>query len=193
MLVCPVVDPLYTEEKIVKTDENSGWDKENGSTKENGRAAVKWNDTKQYEVYLPAGTAWYDYWTNQRLEGGQTLKADAPLAHSPLYVKAGSILPIGQDLQYCNEKAWDNITLRIYPGANATFTLYEDEGDGYNYLKGQYSEIEMQWNDKSCTLTLAARHGSYPGMLVNRTFVVTLPDGSSKTIKYKGKKVSVKM
>jgi len=192
LLVCPVVDPLYTKEKIVKTDENSGWNKQN-SNDNNGWPAVDWNENRTYEVYLPAGTQWYDYWTNARLDGGQNIKADAPIARSPLYVKAGSILPIGQDLQYVNEKAWDNITLRVYPGANASFTLYEDEGDNYNYQKGQYTEIPMTWSDKSRMLTIGSRRGAYPGMLASRTFTVTTPDGKTKNVKYTGKKVSVKM
>ena len=119
--------------------------------------------------------------------------ADAPLSHSPLYVKAGSILPMGQDLQYCNEKAWDNITLTVYPGANADFVLYEDEGDNFNYQQGAYTEIPMKWNDKSRTLTIGARKGAYEGMLAKRTFLVTLPGGKAKAVTYTGKKLSVKL
>ena len=198
ILVCPVVDPLYTKEKVVKTDEMSGWNKQDNKEFANGWPAVNWSEKKQYEVYLPAGTQWYDYWTNAKLDGGQKIKADAPIAHSPLYVKAGSILPLGQDLQFVNEKAWDNITLRIYPGANATFTLYEDEGDNYNYQKGQYTEIPMNWNNKTRTLTIEARKGAYPGMLSTRKFriiKVTKDKGVDvdKEIVYNGKKVVVKL
>ncbi len=193
LLVCPVLDPLYTQEKIVKTDPNSGWDKKDNNEYANGWPVVDWSQKKQYEVYLPQGADWYDYWTGQRLSGGQKLKADAPIAHSPLYVKAGSILPMGQDLQYSNEKAWDNITLTVYPGANADFTLYEDEGDGFNYQQGQYTEIPMSWNDRSRTLTIGQRKGSFSGMLTSRTFNVVLTGGQTKTVTYSGKKISVKL
>ena len=193
LLVCPVLDPLYTKEKIVKTDAMSGWDRRDNAEYANGWPRVNWAEKKDFEVYLPAGTKWYDFWTGALLDGGQKVKADAPISHSPLYVKAGSIVPMGQKLQYTSEKAWDNITLKVYPGANADFTLYEDEGDNYNYQKGQYTEIKMQWNDKARTLTLAPRKGSYPGMLNSRTFIVQLPNGTSKTVTYNGKKLSVKL
>lgn len=193
LLVCPVLEPLYTQEKIVKTDAMSGWDRHDNNEYANGWPRVNWGAKKEFEVYLPAGTKWYDYWTGNVQDGGQKVKADAPISHSPLYVKAGSIVPVGQKLQYTNEKAWDNITLKVYPGANANFTLYEDEGDNYNYQKGMYTEIQMQWNDKARTLTLAQRKGTYPGMLESRTFNVQMPDGTTKTVKYNGKKLIVKM
>lgn len=193
LLVCPVVDPLFTQEKIVKTNEQTGWDKKENNEYENGWQKVDWSDKKEYNVYLPMGANWYDYWTGRLLKGGQNIKADAPLAHSPLYVKAGSILPMGEDLQYANEKAWDNITLNIYPGDDATFTLYEDEGDNFNYQKGEYTEIPMTWNDKAKTLTIGARRGAYKGMLQKRTFIVKTVEGKTKTVTYSGKKVSVRM
>ncbi len=192
LLVCPVVEPLFTEEKIVKTDEMSGWNKD-ANNGQGGWEPVDWNQDKTYEVYLPAGTDWYDFWTNEKLDGGQTVKAAAPISRSPLYVKSGSILPLGPDMQYSNEKPWDLITLNIYPGANGEFVLYEDEGDNYNYLEGKYSEIPMKWNDRSHTLTIDARKGEFDGMLKNRVFRVTTPDGKSKDIPYNGKKTIVKM
>ena len=192
LLVCPVVDPLYTQEKVVKTDEMSGWNKDNEDSA-NGWQPVDWTVSKTYDVYLPAGTQWYDYWTNEMLDGGQTVSADAPIAHSPLYVKAGSILPLAEDMQYSSEKPWDALTLKVYPGADADFTLYEDEGDNYNYLDGKFTEIPMRWNDRSRTLTIGARSGEYDGMLAARTFRVVMPDGKTKVIDYSGKKVSVKM
>ena len=193
LLVCPVIDPLFTNEKIVKTDEMSGWDEKDNAEYANGWPKVDWNANKQYTVYLPKGSDWYDYWTGTLLHGGQSLKADAPISHSPLYVKAGSILPMGQDLQYSNEKPWDNITLNIYPGSDAAFTLYEDEGDGFGYQQGQYSEIHMTWNDRSHTLTIGQRNGQFPGMLSTRTFVVKPINGQAKTVEYKGKKITVKL
>lgn len=192
LLVCPVVDPLYTEEKVVKTDAMSGWNKSaNGG--QGGWNPVDWSQEKTYEVYLPGGTHWYDFWTNERIKGGVKLQAKAPISHSPLYVKAGSILPLGQDLQYVNEKPWDFITLNVYPGADGEFTLYEDEGDNYNYLDGKYTEIPMKWDDKKHTLTIGTRKGSYDGMLNSRTFRVTTPFGQSKDVTYTGKKMTVKM
>ena len=193
LLVCPVVDPLFTKEKIVKTDENSGWDKNDNPEYANGWPVVDWSQKKTYSVYLPQGAEWYDFWTGERHSGGKTMEADAPIARSPLFVKAGSILPIGQDMQYCDEKPWDNITLHIYPGANATFTLYEDEGDNYNYQKGAYTEIAMKWDDSRRTLTLLPRRGAFKGMLQKRTFIVQMPDGTRKNVAYNGRKVTVKM
>ena len=97
-------------------------------------------------------------------------------------------------MQYSSEKSWDNLTLKIYPGANATFLLYEDEGDGYNYLEGAYSEIEMRWNDKSRTLTIEAREGDgFEGMLTNRQFIIETVDGAYKRVEYRGKKIVVKL
>lgn len=176
ILVCPVVDPLYTPEEIQRGE----------------YVYPDWKATKLYEVYLPQGAEWYDYWTGTKLAGGQKLKAEAPLAHSPLYIKAGTILPQGPDVQYTNQKPWDNLELRIYPGANAEFTLYEDEGDNMNYLQGAYTTIKMTWNDKSHTLTLGSRQGSYDGMLKERQFTIVTPQGE-KTVTYTGKKQTVKM
>lgn len=192
LLVCPVVNALFTQEKIVKTNEMTGWDNKDNEEYANGWPKVDWAARKQYDVYLPKGADWYDYWTGERHEGGQSIKADAPLAHSPLYVKAGSILPMGQDLQYADEKAWDNITLHIYPGADATFTLYEDEGDNFNYERGAYTEIPMTWNEKTSTLTIGSRHGSYKGMLAKRTFIVKMVNGESRTVTYSGRSVKIK-
>ena len=190
VLVCPVVDPLYTQEKIVKTDPMSGWDRQN--LQRETYAKVDWTASKTFSVYLPAGAQWYDYWTNAKLNGGQTITASAPLSHSPLYIKAGSILPLGPDVQYANENKFDNIDLVVYPGANASFTLYEDEGDNYNYEKGLYSTIQLTWNDRSKTLTIGKREGSFPGMIATRTFNVKVIGGTTKTVTYTGKSVSVK-
>jgi len=192
VLVCPVLNPLYTKEKIVKTDELSGWNKQESNEANVGYPNVDWKANKQYEVYLPAGTEWYDYWTGTKTKGGQNVKVDAPLSKSPLFIKAGSILPLGPDVQYANENKFDNIDIVVYPGANASFTLYEDEGDNYNYEKGQYSTIQLTWNDKAKTLTIGKRQGSFNGMLASRTFNVKVIGGTEKTIKYSGKAINVK-
>ena len=190
ILVCPVVDPLYTTEKIVRTDAMSGWDKKEGARET--YTPVDWTAAKTYNVYLPAGTQWYDYWTNARLDGGQTISAAAPIAHSPLYIKAGTILPLGPDVQYANENRFDNLDLVVYPGADATFTLYEDEGDNYNYEQGSYTTIPLTWNDRSRTLTIGRRAGSFPGMPTTRTFRVRIIGGTQQTVTYTGRAVSVK-
>ena len=190
VLVCPVVDPLYTQEKIVKTDPMSGWDKKELDRETYAR--VDWTAEKSYDVYLPAGAQWYDYWTNTKHNGGQTLKASAPLSKAPLYIKAGSILPLGPDVQYANENKFDNLDLVVYPGADATFTLYEDEGDNYNYEKGEYSTIQLKWNDRSKTLTIGKRTGSFKGMLATRTFNVKVIGGKETTVTYSGKAINVK-
>ena len=191
ILVCPVIDPLYTPEKKVETDAMTGWDNNVQLEKKNGYLVPDWKAERQFEVYLPAGAKWYDYWTNTLLDGGQSIKASAPLAHSPLYIKAGTILPQGPDVQYTSEKKWDNLELLIYPGANGEFTLYEDEGDNLNYENGAYSTIKMTWNDKSKTLTIGQRQGSFDGMLTTRTFIVKTPGGEKKVV-YDGKKVTIK-
>ena len=180
LLVCPVLDPLYTEEKIERTRGKE-------------YPTVDWTAEKRYDVYLPQGTKWYDYYTNQCYDGGQELSTLAPLAYAPLYVKAGSIIPLGSDVQYTNEKPWDNLDIIVYPGANGEFTLYEDEGDNYNYEKGLYSTITFKWNDKSGVLTIDKRQGSFPGMLTQRTFNVKIAGTSGKAISYNGKRTTVKL
>ncbi len=152
-------------------------------------------------VVLPAGTQWTDFWTGQTIQGGQTITASAPLDTLPLYVKAGSILPVGPELQYTSEKPADPIELRVYPGADGTFTLYEDEGVNNNYEKGQYATIPISWNEKAHSLTIGARRGSFAGMLQRRTFNVTFVkpgvgvglESTEQSVKitYAGKAVSV--
>ena len=100
---------------------------------------------------------------------------------------------LGPEMQYVGEKSWDNLELRVYPGSDGSFVLYEDEGDSYNYEKGVYSTITFQWNDKMRTLTIGACQGSYPGMLQKRQFVIVLPDGQHQTISYEGKELQVNL
>ena len=121
------------------------------------------------------------------------MEADAPLGHSPLYVRQGSIIPMGPEMQYSSQKPWDTLTLLIYPGDNASFTLYEDEGDNMNYLKGAFAETPITWNNRTRTLTIADRRGAYPGMVTTRTFVLQLPDGTSKTVTYTGKAIRTRL
>ncbi len=127
----------------------------------------------QRAVYLPAGTAWYDFWTGERTTGGVEIQASAPLDRIPLDVRAGSILPMGPVIEYAREAA-DPIELRIYPGADGDFALYEDQGDGYGYQKGAHAIIPIHWDDAARTLTIGAREGTYPGMATSHTFNVVI-------------------
>ncbi|WP_091767203.1 TIM-barrel domain-containing protein [Prevotella sp. khp7] len=126
------------------------------------------------QVYLPAGNDWIDFWTGETLKGGQWLYRQAPYQVLPLYVKTGSILPWGPDVQYATEKPWDDLEVRIYPGADGDFTLYEDAFDGYGYERGQQSEIRFHWDDVAHQLTIGQRSGSFPSMLQQRTFRVVV-------------------
>jgi alpha-D-xyloside xylohydrolase len=126
------------------------------------------------DVYLPAGTNWVDFWTGARQSGGGTVSAAAPIEKIPLFVRDGAIIPFGPELQYAEEKPADPIELRVYPGADGSFTFYEDKDDGYGYEKGEYSTITFTWNDRNQTLDIGARHGAFPGMLQRRTFRVIL-------------------
>jgi alpha-D-xyloside xylohydrolase len=125
-------------------------------------------------VYLPGKSKWYNFWTGELSEGGRSVNAAAPLSLLPLYVRAGSIIPMGPRLQYATEKAEDPLELRIYIGANAEFVLYEDENDGYNYEKGLYSTISLKWDDTTRKLIIGKRNGSFPGMMGKRTFNIVL-------------------
>ena len=131
-------------------------------------------------VYLPSGTSWINFWTGETSAGGQEIQADARMGIIPLFVRAGSIVPFGPDLHFASEKPADPIELRIYPGADGKFTLYEDEGDSYRYEQGAHATIPISWDDKSKTLTLGKRSGEFPGMLESRTFniMVVRPSGA---------------
>jgi len=125
-------------------------------------------------VYLPPAPAWYDFWTGEKLDGGKHIVAQAPLDRIPLYIKAGSILPLGPEREYAMQSPDAPITLRIYPGADADFTLYNDEGDTYDYEKGQHATVALHWTDATQTLMIGARQGSYPGMPASRQFRIVL-------------------
>ena len=194
ILACPIVDPQYTEEKIVRTDAMTGWDRQ--TAKEDGQNSVggsSFTGLKETTKYLPKGADWYYFWTGQRYKGGQNVKLTTSLETVPMFVRAGSILPLGPEMQYVGEKAWDSLEIRVYPGADGSFTFYEDEGDNYNYEKDVYSTITFKWNDRTRTLTIGQRQGSFPGMLNNRKFTVVLPDGQKKEANYHGNEIQVKL
>jgi alpha-D-xyloside xylohydrolase len=159
---------------------------------------------KTRSVYLPAGNPWIDFWTGETLAGGQSVVADAPIDKIPLMVKAGSIVPMGPFVQYSTEKPADPIELRIYPGADGSFTLYEDENDNYNYEKGVYATIGFHWNDAKRQLAIDARKGTFPGMLAARTFQVVLvgkghgagvevTDNPDKVVSYQGEQQTLQL
>jgi alpha-D-xyloside xylohydrolase len=181
ILVCPVTTAMYSK----NTEED-------------------FSKVKSRELYLPMGTDWVDFWTGEKISGGKTVAKEAPLDIMPLFVKAGSILPVGPKVQFATEKKWDNLEVRIYPGANGEFTLYEDENDNYNYEKGSFSTITFNWNDAKKTLTINDRKGSFTGMLAERKFNIVLVDKIKGTgmkvaekydsvVTYDGKKVAIKL
>ena len=187
ILAAPIVNPQYTEEKIVRTNEMTGWDRNDVRSQKEDVKGVDWTATKTATKYLPKGADWYDFWTNKRLKGGQNITIETSLDRVPMFVRAGSILPLGPEMQYVGEKAWDNLEIRVYPGADGSFTLYEDEGDNYNYEKGAYSTINIIWNERARTLTIGERQGRFNGMLQQRHFTIVTPDGKRQSINYDGK------
>ena len=142
------------------------------------------------DVYLPAGQ-WYDFNTSAPVTGGQTLHVQAPLDLIPAYVRAGTILPLGPVIQSTSLGPEDPLEVRVYPGADGEFTLYEDDGDTYAYQQGTASRILMRWDDRTKTLTVGLRTGSFPGMLTTRHLVVVLPGGARKTVTYVGSPVQI--
>jgi alpha-D-xyloside xylohydrolase len=183
LLVCPVTNPMYTRKA------------------ESGTAA-DFSQLKTQKLYLPAGTDWYDFWTGEKINGGQEVEKETPIDVMPLYVKAGSILPMGPFQSYTGEKETAQLELRIYEGVDSLFTLYEDENDNYNYERGIYSTITLKWNNKERKLLIEDRKGSFPGMSKNKTFRIVLvrkghgsgieiPDNADKEIQYSGKRTEV--
>ncbi len=190
ILVCPVTQPLYTK----KVEGNKGV-----ATVANIAKA-----SSPVQVYLPKGSKWIDFWTNEMIEGGREINRECPISIMPLYIKAGSILPLGPKVQYTSEKKWNDLDICIYPGANGEFTLYEDEFDNYDYEKGAFTSIRFTWDDANRTLTISDRNGSYPGMLKNRRFNLTVMKPgkqnaetvmikADKKVSYSGKKMSFKL
>ncbi|MDA3929437.1 MAG: DUF5110 domain-containing protein, partial [Prolixibacteraceae bacterium] len=181
ILVCPVTKSMYLEDK-----------------------EADFSTIKSKELYLPDGTDWIDFWTGEKFEGGQTINKETPIDIVPLYIKVGSILPIGPKVQFAEEKKWDNLEIRVYEGADGEFTLYEDENDNYNYEKGIYSTIKLSWNNTKKTLTINERKGSFPGMLKERKFNIVKVNNANgtgdgvverfdETVNYVGKKVVIKL
>ena len=156
-------------------------------------------------VYLPKQKGWYDFYTGKHYAGGQTIVADAPYEKIPVFLPEGAILPVGPEMEWCDQKKAELIDLYVYAGKDGEFTIYEDEGTNYNYEKGKFATIDIKYNDAQKTLTFGARKGSFDGMLLKRRFNVVLvgttreqgvslakaPKG--KMVKYAGKSVTVKL
>ena len=178
LLVAPVLHAQYTDETVGYTDEPADFTRP-GSMK----------------VYLPGGTGWYDFYSSEYHKGGRWLDHTTSFDRIPVFVREGSIVPIGPDVQYSAEKPWDELELRIYAGASGEFTLYEDEGDGYDYEKGEYSTIRFTL--KGNTLEISDRQGGFDGMLDSRSFRLNYirRDGTvlTQTVDYDGHGLKVKL
>jgi alpha-D-xyloside xylohydrolase len=179
LLICPVTKPMYYAAQ---------------STPLHGIS-------KSRAVYLPKDADWYDFWTGKRYAGGQTLIADAPLEMIPLFVRSGSILPMGPVIQHTGEGSDAPVELYIYPGRDGHFTLYDDEGDNYHYEQGSFARIPVDWDDESRRLTIGSQEGSYPGMPASRVFRLTvvsegimpLKHTHSSSLSYSGQKTGVEL
>jgi len=177
LLVAPIVKAQYTEERGKRREEK-------------GAENVDFMAPKTTSVYLPKGCRWYDFFTGQRYDGNRRVELPSTIKTIPLFVPEGSIVPVGPDMQYTGEKAWDELEIRVYPGRNASFTLYEDDGITCNYEQGKYTEITFSWNDRARKLTIDDRKGSYPNMLQSRRFrVVNVQTGATTTVDYSGRQV----
>ena len=154
-------------------------------------------------VYFPENETWYDFYTGEAVKGGQTKNVEAPYERIPLFVRGGSIVPMGGEIQYASQPTDEPVTILVYAGKDGSFNLYEDEGTNYNYEKGNYSDIPMTYNDKTRTLAIGERKGSFKGMKENRDFNIVLVDPAhpvkdaytvkGKAVRYNGKSVSVKL
>jgi alpha-D-xyloside xylohydrolase len=152
-------------------------------------------------LYLPESPAWYDFWTGASQPGGREIDANTPLDRIPLYVPAGSILPLGPEIEYASEKPAGPIDLRIYRGADGKFSFYQDSGDSYDYEKGAHAVIPLRWSESTRTLTLGDREGSYPQMPAQLQFNITWVSAGhgsgaavsqpDKVVEYTGKQVSI--
>jgi alpha-D-xyloside xylohydrolase len=152
-------------------------------------------------VYLP-DAKWYDFWSGAAVDGAREITGEAPLDRLPLYVRAGSIIPLGPDVEWSTEKPADPIELRVYRGSDGEFILYEDENDNYNYEKGLHATISFRWDNTKQVLTIGKREGQFPGMLPKRTFRIVFvgkhhgvgiapSESPDKVVSYSGKQMVV--
>lgn len=172
-LVHPITDPVLSNEI------------------EEGVSVLTGKTEAPFSTYLPAGHTWYDFFTGKQLEGGSTFTRNYGISEFPVFIKAGSIIPYGPEVQYTCEKPWDVLDFTIYPGADGEFTLYEDAGDGYEYEDGEFTTIKFTWDDTNRKLMIGKVKGSYPGMIKERVFVVRIVGQEPVEVKYNGKQQSV--
>ena len=153
----------------------------------------KYGDRKR-EVYFPQSAGWYDFYTGKFQTGGKRTMVDAPYERIPLFVRAGSIIPFGPEMQYADEKPAEYIKLYVYQGTDASFSLYEDENVNYNYEQGRYCVIPMTYNETTRQLTIGGkREGEFDGMLKERTFeIINVNSGCPKAFDVKEKGIIVK-
>lgn len=158
-------------------------------------------EARNRNVYFPAGSNWYDFYTGNYITGGKQVSVDAPYERIPLFVKEGSIVPMGPEIQYTGEKKAEKIVLYVYKGKDGSFTLYEDEDSNYNYETGKYANISFTYSEAANTLTIGERKGQFDGMLKNRTFVIVTVskdkpkaftyDAEGQTVNYDGREQKV--
>ncbi|MCQ2973400.1 MAG: DUF5110 domain-containing protein [Bacteroidales bacterium] len=174
ILVAPIVNPQYTEEQIIKIDEMTGWNKQENNNKVKQYPQVDFTSSKTAKKYLPKGDNWYYFWNDELFTGGQDVTVTTNINQTPIFVKAGSIIPFAKPAKCTSAQNTDTLDIKIYPGKDAEFVLYEDEGDNYNYEKGDFSTIKFKWNDKSQKLTIEKRVGNFKGMSIKRVFNVSI-------------------
>ncbi|WP_373284794.1 glycoside hydrolase family 31 protein [Pedobacter zeae] len=180
-LICLVTDPQYTGK---------------------GSPAPNDKSIKSRVVYLPQGILWTDFWSGRKYKGGTSIDAASPLDYIPVFVKAGSIVPLGPNQQYVGEKPDAPLEIRIYPGKNGTFTVYDDDGTTYDYQKGKTSSYDLSWNDTRREFRISKRRGSYDGMITSRKMNIVLVeknkglgDGefTGKQLVYEGKELVISL
>jgi alpha-D-xyloside xylohydrolase len=173
LLVCPVTAPMYYGKNSQPI------------------AGVK----KSRQVYLPTGAKWFDFWTEKTYAGGKTIEADAPLEKIPLFVRAGSILPMTQPMQFADEIPGAPCEIRIYRGADGAFALYEDAGDGYGYERGEFALVNLSWSEARGEFLISARQGKFPGLIREREYQLVLisPTGrQNKNFRYTGSEARIR-
>ena len=182
IMACPITTPMYYDAN---------------SKKMTGVSTTR-------SVYLPKGTNWIDFWTGKQYLGGTNITADAPIDHIPVFVRSGAIIPMAPVQQYSSETPAAPYEIRIYPGADGVFTIYEDEGDNYNYEYGKFAQITLRWNNKTKTLSISDRKGEFAGMINNRLFRIVfvkenhgvgvdITESVEKSIVYEGKRIDFKL
>ena len=181
LLVCPVTHPIHHGP---------------GSTPIKDAAVSR-------PVYLPRGCDWYDFWTGERHMGGQWIQAAAPLERIPLFVRSGAILPLGPEVAHMDEDPHGPLEVRIYPGSDGSFDLYEDDGDGYAYEQGKFAITTLAWEDATSTLRVGRRDGDFALRAGSRTLgavrvgagvgVAGGPTEASATVEWTGEPVALRV